>query len=149
MSEKPVSPPGTSIAPAPEAVPSPHRRVEEPGLIPSSPDGHLPADEPVPFSPDNIVPHNIIDICAGDPVPDGWIKVNDHWDPIRCGDPTSDVSNVWTIYRLSAVPTGGVLAVCADAATPSGWVVIGTAWDPLRCGRPTTNVDNVKTITRG
>jgi hypothetical protein len=43
----------------------------------------------------------VMDICSSSPVPDGWIRVNDHWDPTRCGSPSSLVYNVCTIERYN------------------------------------------------
>lgn len=90
-----------------------------------------------------------MDICANSPVPAGWIKVNDHWDPTICGRPTSIVYNVWTIQRYDNKPVGTYLTVCAQAPTPSGWVLVDTRWDPTRCGYPhSTIVRNMKQIKR-
>jgi hypothetical protein len=101
---------------------------------------------PTPIGPKSIL--NIQNICAGSPVPAGWIKTNDHWDPTQCGDPTSIVYNVWTIVRFDNQPVGTILAVCADAPTPAGWADVGTRWDPTSCGHPTSIVQNIKQIKR-
>ena len=90
----------------------------------------------------------VMDICCGSSVPSGWIKVNDHWDPTRCGDPSSIVYNVCTIQRYDNKPVGSVLNVCADAPTPGGWVVVNTSWNPTRCGHPSSIVHNMKQIRR-
>ncbi len=101
---------------------------------------------PTPVGPDSIL--NIQDICSGSPVPAGWIKTNDHWDPTKCGNPTSIVYNVWTISRFDNRPVGSIMDVCADAATPAGWADVGTRWDPTSCGHPTDIVQNIKQIKR-
>lgn len=89
------------------------------------------------------------DICAGSPVPNGWIKTNDSWNPTTCGNPTQITPNVWTITQYVNLSLESELTVCAEAAVPSGWVVIDTTWDPTRCGQPNNNsVHNVKTIKR-
>jgi hypothetical protein len=89
------------------------------------------------------------EICATSPVPAGWIKVNDRWDPTICGRPTSIVYNVWAIQRYDNQPVGTYMTVCAQAPTPSGWVLVDTHWDPTRCGYPhSTIVHNMKQIKR-
>lgn len=90
----------------------------------------------------------VMEICAGSPIPAGWIKVNDRWDPTRCGNPTSIVYNVWTIERFDSRPVGSVMEVCAGAPTPTGWVDVTTRWDPTRCGHPSSIIHNVKQIRR-
>ena len=88
------------------------------------------------------------DICAGSPVPFGWIKTNDSWDPTSCGNPSSITYNVWTITQYADLPLDSQLTVCADAPVPNGWVVINNSWYPTCCGHPTSMVNNVKTIKR-
>ena len=89
------------------------------------------------------------DICAGSPVPAGWIKTNDSWNPTTCGNPTQITNNVWTITQYANLPLDSELTVCAEAQVPNGWVVTNTTWDPTRCGKPDNNsVNNVKTIRR-
>ena len=80
------------------------------------------------------------------PVPKGWIKINDHWSPTSCGNPTQIVYNVCTIEKYSDKPVGAEMDVCADAPTPEGWADIDTFWSPTRCGRPTSIVHNMKRI---
>lgn len=87
-------------------------------------------------------------ICANSNIPDGWIKINDSWDPTNCGNPTEIVYNIWTIEYYLGKPTGTVLTVCAGAPTPSGWVDVGTSWDPTSCGHPSTIVQNMKQIKK-
>lgn len=58
------------------------------------------------------------DVCAGS-VPAGWIKVNDRWDPMACGKPSSIIYNVWTIERYSDKPVGSVMNTCFGTP-PSG-----------------------------
>ena len=76
------------------------------------------------------------DICAGSKVADGWIVVNDNWDPDRCGFPPVVQLNVWIIAHYSDLPKGTVMDVCASAPIPSGWGDKGTFWDPNSCGYP-------------
>ena len=90
----------------------------------------------------------VIDVCAGSPIPYGYIKTNDHWDPTKCGNPTGIVSNVWTLTLYLDKPVGSILDVCAGAPVPSGWVVVGTRWDPTSCGNPTDIVQNMQRIQR-
>lgn len=92
---------------------------------------------------------NIQTICAGSPVPVGWIKTNDHWDPTKCGMPTnSSTYNIWTITRYDNSPVGTVMDVCANAPIPDGWMDVGTRWDPTACGYPTTVTQNIRQIKR-
>lgn len=77
-----------------------------------------------------------MNICAGSPMPSGWIKVNDNWNPGMCGNPTSIVYNVWTIERYSDYPIGFTMNVCACAPTPAGWVDVNVFWNHWRLTGP-------------
>ena len=85
-------------------------------------------------------------VCAWN-VPAGWLKVNDTWDPTRCGFPTSITYNVWTIESYFDKPIGWNMWVCAGWQPP-GWGVVNVLWDPTRCGHPTSIVGNVWQIRR-
>jgi hypothetical protein len=88
------------------------------------------------------------EVCRGTRLA-GWIRVDDRWDPARCGSPTTIVYNVWILVRYENMPVGTVISVCAGAATPRGWVKIDDAWIPTKCGHPTNlGVNNVKRIKR-
>jgi hypothetical protein len=89
-----------------------------------------------------------VEICGDSPVPRGWVKVNDRWNPTKCGSPTSIVYNVWEVERYANKPVGAEMEVCADAPTPPGWAEINSTWSPTKCGHPTKIVDNVKRIKR-
>jgi len=91
---------------------------------------------------------NVQNVCAGSPIPAGWITTNDHWDPTSCGKPTQIVYNVLTITRYDNQPVGAVMNVCAGAPTPNGWVVTNSFWDPTSCGHPTQIVSNISQIKR-
>jgi len=110
------------------------------------------ANEAVRQSKLAIVPLNeprmVMDICASGPIPAGWIKVNDHWNPTSCGNPSSIVYNVITIERFNDKPIGSLMGVCAAAPTPNGWVDVDTRWEPTACGHPANIVHNMKTIRR-
>jgi hypothetical protein len=86
-------------------------------------------------------------VCSGTHLA-GWIKVNDEWNPLRCGKPTAIAYNVWVLARYDTRPVGTVISVCADAATPPGWVTIDDAWIPTKCGHPSVIMNNVKRIKR-
>lgn len=88
------------------------------------------------------------EICYNSPIPSGWIKVNDIWDPTRCGNFTSISYNVYIISRYDIRPVNSQMEVCWDAPTPAGWANTGVRWDPTRCGSPKTESSNIKTITR-
>ncbi len=85
-------------------------------------------------------------VCAGS-VPPGWIKIDDRWDPTKCGNPVAVTYNVWTIERYDNKPTGSVMTVCADVV-PSGWSLIEQKWDPMKCGKPAMTLNNTMTIKR-
>ncbi len=85
-------------------------------------------------------------VCAGS-VPFGWIKIDDRWDPTKCGNPASFINNVWTIERYADKPKGAVIVACSDSV-PSGWSIIAQTWAPTKCGRPTSMTNNVMTIKR-
>ncbi|MBK6877863.1 MAG: hypothetical protein IPG99_15820 [Ignavibacteria bacterium] len=44
-------------------------------------------------------------VCAGQ-IPNGWVKINDSWNPTTCGNPTSISYNVWLIERYDDKPIG-------------------------------------------
>ena len=92
--------------------------------------------------------YQVLKICATDPVPYGWIKINDEWNPNGCGNPASKTYNVLSILRYDILPVGSIIDVCANAPTPKGWVEQTTRWNPQGCGHPTQHVQNVKTIKR-
>lgn len=87
-------------------------------------------------------------VCCNDPVPHGFIKVGDLWNPTTCGNPQKIEYNQCYIERYDSVAVGGTLEVCASASTPSGWTQVSATWNPTKCGNPTNIVDNVKTIKR-
>lgn len=76
------------------------------------------------------------DICAGSPIPNGWIITGGRWCPTCCGGTPGGAiyNNVLTITRYDNLPNGTVLAICAGQATPNGWVVVGGSWCPTCCG---------------
>ena len=85
-------------------------------------------------------------VCAG-PVPPGWIKINDAWNPTVCGNPATISYNVWIIQQLSDQPLGAVIHAC-KGLVPPGWAIVGSAWNPTVCGHPTANQSNVMAIKR-
>ncbi len=89
------------------------------------------------------------EICAGSSVPQGWIVVNDDWNPMTCGRPSIRISNVWLIERYNNKPVGWTMSVCSTAPTPYGWVETQRDWSSLACGRPSSSyIKNVKQIRR-
>lgn len=78
----------------------------------------------------------IKDICAG-PIPTGWIKMNDWWNPAICGKPTSTiVYNVFQVGLLSSVAVGGTMDACAGQSVPKNWKILRFWWNPGTCGHP-------------
>jgi hypothetical protein len=92
-------------------------------------------------------PAEVITACTGSPVPSGYIKVNDNWDPTACGSPSTITYNVSTYQRYDNKPVGAVMSVCAGAI-PSGWVLSNTYWSPTSCGHPSSVFDNMYSIKR-
>ncbi len=85
-------------------------------------------------------------VCAGS-VPPGWIRIDDRWDPTKCGHPVSVTNNVWTIERYDNKPVGSIMNACAGSV-PDGWTVVARRWDPTKCGRSTMQTENIMTIKR-
>lgn len=93
-------------------------------------------------------PSDSLTQCSGDAVPTGFIKVNDDWDPTKCGNPSSITRNVSSYQRYDNKTVGTTLQVCASAAAPAGWDDGTTNWDPNKCGHPSSISQNIKLITR-
>lgn len=93
-------------------------------------------------------PADTVTLCSGEPAPTGFIKVNDDWDPTRCGNPSSITYNISSFQRYDNKPVGTSLQVCASAAAPMGWTDGSFSWDPNRCGHPSSVTNNIKIITR-
>ncbi|HUJ16379.1 MAG TPA: hypothetical protein VL197_00115 [Nitrospirota bacterium] len=85
-------------------------------------------------------------VCAGS-VPAGWLRIDDRWDPAKCGSPVAVTNNVWMIERYDNKTVGSVMTVCADTV-PNGWSIIAQKWDPTKCGKPTMYTENIMTIKR-
>jgi hypothetical protein len=92
--------------------------------------------------------NQVMSICANNMIPDGWIKINDEYNPTECGNPISTTYNVIIILRYDILPIRSIISVCANSPTPKGWVIISTRWNPMGCGHPIQNVQNEKTIQR-
>lgn len=88
----------------------------------------------------------IVTICAGQ-IPAGWIKIDDHWNPTSCGNPTLISYNVFTIAQYNNQPVGMVMRACAGAV-PSGWVKTESRWNPQSCAHPVRNSENEMVIRR-
>lgn len=85
-------------------------------------------------------------MCAG-PIPKGWFKTSDEWDPNSCGKPTSISYNIFTIERYEKKPVGAEMTIC-NQTLPAGWIKTGQRWDPTCCGHPTSNSNNVIIVKR-
>lgn len=89
--------------------------------------------------------------CVGAPSAPGLVPIDDHWDPVRCGSPSTVEANVVVLAQLpDAAPDGEPpsLEICAYATTPPGWKVVAERWDPTRCGRPASATMNIRRIRR-
>jgi hypothetical protein len=40
-------------------------------------------------------------VCSSGPTPGGWVEVNNHWNPTRCGHPATIVNNMKQIRRVN------------------------------------------------
>lgn len=90
-------------------------------------------------------------ICYNSPIPSGWIKVTDEWDPSRCGNPSfPGVYNIWIIARYDNQAVGTIMNVCAGQRIPPGWILIDTYKDMFSCGHPDgfSTLKNVQKIRR-
>ena len=87
--------------------------------------------------------------CCSRP-PDGYIKIDDSWDPNSCGNPQSVVYNSCTFTRYDNKTAGEVLTICAGQI-PAGWTKVpgSDSWQPTRCGHPdSSDVLNVIQIQK-
>jgi hypothetical protein len=82
-------------------------------------------------------------LCPGAPIPQGWIKVDQRWDPEAC--PGGDF---WVIETFTNKAPGSAMVVCADQPTPGGWETLGIATSTGQCGGTGAGGDNVKSIRR-
>jgi len=126
----------SSSSPSSASSPSPSPSPSPPQAAPTPPPAPLPLETILQTQ----------NVCAG-PVPPGWIKINDAWNPTVCGNPARIAYNVWTIQRFDDQPMGAVIHAC-KGVVPSGWAIVGTLWNPTVCGRPGANQLNVMAIKR-
>jgi len=89
-----------------------------------------------------------MDICYDSPIPSGWIKVNDYYNPTSCGNPRQISYNVYQIRKYDELPKNSILEVCYDATMPAGWVINSKKWDPTRCGHFNQNSNNIFIIIK-
>src|SRR6185312_3379726 len=55
-------------------------------------------------------------LCPGDPIPVGWIKVDERPDASSCDN--ADV--VWVVETFTNKAPGSAMVICADQPTPGG-----------------------------
>ena len=103
----------------------------------------------VVFLSANTKAQDVTTICAGTPIPVGWVLVTDEHNPFLCGNPINpQVYNVLVIQRFSTMTRGAQMTVCnpvqsgAPGGVPAGWGVRTTLWDPFSCGHPIAIVQN-------
>ena len=84
-------------------------------------------------------------MCAGTPIPAGWIVIDIVHVPFICGNPINPLSmNVWVIERFDNKLRDARMVVCNPIRSgqapgfglPSGWVIETDLNDPIRCGNP-------------
>ncbi len=82
-------------------------------------------------------------VCPGDPIPVGWIKVDERIDATAC-----DAGLVWVLETFINKAPGSAMVVCADQSTPGGWETLGVASSSGQCGGTDATGSNVKSIRR-
>ncbi len=82
-------------------------------------------------------------LCPGDPIPVGWIKVDERLDATAC-----DGGLVWVVETFINKAPGSAMVVCADQPTPGGWETLGVASSSGQCGGTDTTGANIKSIRR-
>jgi hypothetical protein len=117
-----------------------------PGSGTPAPAGGASASAPSEGAPP--APPETRTLCAGEAVPAGFVKVNDSWDPARCGKPAAETWNVWTVQRYDDRPVGFVMDQCTEAAIPEGWVLVAMRSVPEACGHPKGAATNVAKVRR-
>lgn len=99
----------------------------------------IPAQESVfPYSlPPNPKAGDTATICTGDPLPTGWVYIDQKyvpgWESPHCYDPGYPVNNVEVIEYYVGFPPGKMLTVCTGAREPSGWIAHDSYHDAGRC----------------
>lgn len=81
-------------------------------------------------------------LCSSDPIPAGWIKVDEIASPAACGD----AGEAWVIEPYMNKAPGSAMVVCADQPTPPGWQLLQVTSTSGQCGG--LEVGNVKSIRR-
>lgn len=82
-------------------------------------------------------------LCPGDPIPVGWIKVDERVDATAC-----DAGVVWVLETFINKAPGAAMVVCADQATPGGWETLGVASSTDQCSGADASGSNIKSIRR-
>jgi hypothetical protein len=82
-------------------------------------------------------------LCPGDPIPVGWIKVDERPDASAC-----DAGVVWVIETFTNKVPGSAMIVCSDQPTPGGWETLGVATSTGQCGGAGASSGNIKSIRR-
>ena len=88
------------------------------------------------------------EICDTEPLPKGWAKTGDTWNPTKCRNTSGIEYNVWIIERYNDKPAGAEMEVCSVTPTPEGWAETSTRWNPTTCGHPSSIINNVKKIKK-
>jgi len=83
-------------------------------------------------------------LCPGDPIPVGWIKVDERPDASSCDN--ADV--VWVVETFTNKAPGSAMVICADQPTPGGWETLGIATSTGQCGGAGASTGNIKSIRR-
>jgi hypothetical protein len=82
-------------------------------------------------------------VCPGDPIPVGWIKVDERIDATAC-----DAGLVWVLETFINKAPGSAMVICADQPTPGGWETLGVASSSNQCGGTDATGSNIKSIRR-
>lgn len=79
-------------------------------------------------------------VCPEDPIPEGWIKVDEDTGTTDCG------GEVWVIEPYTNKAPGSAMVVCADQPEPPGWETLHYTSSSGQCGG--TGAGNTKAIRK-
>lgn len=90
-------------------------------------------------------------VCAGSPIPAGWIITDMQYNATACGNSGSRIIyNVDVISRYDNRQIGTSMGICSGQAIPAGWVVTESHVCVTCCGfqgsQPYNNVTTIKRI---
>lgn len=81
-------------------------------------------------------------VCPTDPMPRGFIKVDEISRSTVCG------GNAWIAELYTNKAPGSAMTICADQPTPAGWQDLEVATSTGQCAGATAQGGNIKAILR-